>query len=114
MKYSNEISCQGNDIDYRFKGIFPLFAFKALINPMNWRNRWLVVPILFVLPRRHHLMKKRYFGCAFQWAHTGGGWLLILCCCKFVPCKCCVAVSLSPESVKRESNVDPKNYMTVR
>ena len=61
MKYSNEISCQGNDIDYRFKGIFPLFAFKALINPMNWRNRWLVVPILFVLPRRHRLMKKKIF-----------------------------------------------------
>ena len=65
MKCSNEISCQGNDNDYHFKGMFSLIflmalsSYQTLINPMNLRDIWLVMSILFVLARRLNLMKRR-------------------------------------------------------
>ena len=62
---SNEISWQGNDNDYHFKGtvtlifLMALFTSQSFINPINLRNLWLVMSILFVLAGSFNPMKKR-------------------------------------------------------
>ena len=70
MKCSYEISCQGNDNDYNFKGLFfPIFfngfVFLAELDKPNEieRSLWLVISILFVLARGHYLMQKKEVGC---------------------------------------------------
>ena len=62
---SNEISWQGNDNDYHFKGtvtlifLMTLFSSQSFINLINLRDLWLVMSILFVLAGRLNPMKKR-------------------------------------------------------
>ena len=62
---SNEISWQGNDNDYHFKGtvtlifLMALFSSQSFINTINFRDLWLVMSILFVLEGRLDLMTKR-------------------------------------------------------
>ena len=54
MKCSNEISCQGDDNDYHFKGMFSLifngFVFVAELDKPNKFERSLACDVCFVCP----------------------------------------------------------------
>ena len=64
-EYSSEISWQGNDNDYHFKGtatlifLMALFSSQSFINLINLRDLWLVMSFLFVLAGRLDLVKKK-------------------------------------------------------
>ena len=65
MKYTNEISCQGNDNDYHFKGMFSLFflngfVFLAKLDKPNEFERSLACDVCFVCAsqKTSHAQKK--------------------------------------------------------
>ena len=89
MKCSNELSCQGNDNDYYFKGMFFHFFngfvfLSELDKPNEFEKSWARMTVLFVLARRLNLMHRKGWMYVLVMSHAECVQSLILSRCKFL------------------------------